>query len=445
MATKKTRSAGSRLDAVDGRLDAVEGRLGAVEGRLGAVDGRLGAVEGRLGAVEGRLDSMVETMKAGFETLSRKITEDVGGLRADLRHLAEEFNGYTRREATIYEMKMCRLFEEGLGQRRFVKAPFTKVFSSRSKQAAEFDGLYLVDFVPPKNAAPRSNAATQSQFTDRVSIAVKDRANADKALQIAMEKETRRRAIEEGGTGTRENGMNGGTGTATDTGIATLTLKSNSMAPYPNSRKPRIVMIEAKHDVDKAKVDFKLEQMAALVRDVDARRPGTRRRNTASSRGPGAGSQGQGDAAFQWFQEHLEPGGANLVVLFAADNWTAALEEYVQTLTNGVELDEKEYDELSTRVLGSHDAELLRALKDAKNQVVSGTGEGPEARARAKLLDLGDAASIRAFDATRFGGTFKTLVQRVQNYVRLPRTMGWGMWYNRVGAIRPDGTTTAIF
>ncbi len=220
------------------------------------------------------------------------------------------------------------------------------------------------------------------------------------------------------------------------------TLKTNAVAP---SRGGPIVVIEAKHDIDKSKIDLKLRQIAALVgvaQDASSTRPPTT--NAAN---------------LEWFAQHAPRG---LVVLFAAENWTPALRQYVTRLNDGtVPTDVAFYDALCAEILEAHDAAFCDALNAEARRLLSlpKTVLGPAAKAAIRAVVVPSRpASVREFDDAAFmqgvapesaheTRKFAGMVERMRGFVALPGGAGGpnddlAAWAGRVGVLFMDGTCT---
>jgi hypothetical protein len=240
------------------------------------------------------------------------------------------------------------------------------------------------------------------------------------------------------------------------------TLKTNAVAP---SRGGPIVVIEAKHDIDKSKIDLKLRQIAALVgvaQDASSTRPPTTRRNLPPSHPPpsGRGAKAAANAAnLEWFAQHAPRG---LVVLFAAENWTPALRQYVTRLNDGtVPTDVAFYDALCAEILEAHDAAFCDALNAEARRLLSlpKTVLGPAAKAAIRAVVVPSRpASVREFDDAAFmqgvapesaheTRKFAGMVERMRGFVALPGGAGGpnddlAAWAGRVGVLFMDGTCT---
>jgi hypothetical protein len=200
------------------------------------------------------------------------------------------------------EIRACRSFEQLVSDagKHCEKKDIALLYTPDMKRKlTDFDGLYLANTTPGP-ATGRNSASAQLEFQTRWA----------------------------------EQRREGKTGPAPSIG----TLETNAVVP---SRGGPVVVIEAKHDIDKSKIDLKLRQIAALVgvardaastasaalsrRSLSSTPPPTGRRNPPPPSGGGA-KAATNAANLEWFAQHAPCTSRGVVVLFAAENWTPALD-----------------------------------------------------------------------------------------------------------------------
>ena len=131
--------------------------------------------------------------------------------------------------------------------------------------------------------------------------------------------------------------------------------QKNVVHDFPNRQ---IVIIEAKHDLDKSKIDKKLMQIMeiqeVLTNNVTS---------TSGTRGTNRDYQDMlNNPEFQiLLQQYTDIGKSNIYLLFAAENITNVLEKYIQAIYEG-SLDKERYIELTNKILASHDKKLLDTI-----------------------------------------------------------------------------------
>ena len=357
-----------------------------------------------LGKLSQKVDQLATSFATSQDALSKKVDK-----------LTTSFEGYTRREAAISELRACRSFEKFMSDagKHCAKKDIALLYTPDMKsRLTDFDGLYLANTTPgPATGRPSADAQ-------------------------------------------RDRGAN--TRPAPSIGP----LKTNAVVP---SRGGPVVVIEAKHDIDKSKIDFKLRQMAVLMEVAqDASNfslSSTTRRNPPPPSGGGA--KAANSANLDWFAQHAPRGQSRgLVVLFAAENWTPALRQYVTRLNDGTVPTEAEaYDALCAEILEAHDAAFCDALNAEARRLLSlpktALGSAAKNAIRAVIVPS-RPATVRDFDEAAFKQSvapesahetrkFLAMVDRMRGFVALPTGPhdDLAAWEGRVGVLHMDGTCTS--
>lgn len=133
--------------------------------------------------------------------------------------------------------------------------------------------------------------------------------------------------------------------------------QKNVVHDFPNRQ---IVIIEAKHDLDKSKIDKKLMQIVeiqeVLIQEIVTN-------NVTRTRGTNRDYQDMlNNPEFQILvQQYTDIGKSNIYLLFAAENITKSLETYIQAIYDG-SLDKETYIKLTNKILASHDKKLIDTI-----------------------------------------------------------------------------------
>jgi len=143
----------------------------------------------------------------------------------------------------------------------------------------------------------------------------------------------------------------------------------NVVNDFPNKQ---IVIIEAKHDLDKSKIDKKLIQLLEIQ---EVLKQGIVTTNVTRSRGAGRDYQEMlNNPEFQILvKQYTDIGKSNIYLLFAAENITKSLETYIQAIYEG-SLDRETYIKLTNQILASHDKKLIDTIiKSGANTIKTTT------------------------------------------------------------------------
>ncbi len=282
----------------------------SMDNRFQSIDDRFASIDKRFDEFSNRIDKKIDALAKNVDDVKRKVDG-----------LAKEFHGYVGRENDIFEIVSNDAFAETLStQNRLYKQLHLKEFYSLDSKAplTDFDGLFLVDFMVP--FIPKSQDEIESFFAH---LPPKQRyKNAAKLVNQRL----------------------------------------NTVQPH---KKTTIVIIEAKHDVDKSKIDKKFEQLYA-IEDV---------LNKIKAGGPAGQPTNQNCIDMMRspdFQELLQAyeyddvtKTSNIQLYFAARNWTRYLKKYVDDIHSDAIKTAEEYNSLTKDILQTHDMKFIRVVADA--------------------------------------------------------------------------------
>ena len=202
----------------------------------------------------------------------------------------------------------------------------------------------------------------------------------------------------------------------------------NVVKAYPNTQ---IVIIEAKHDLDKSKIDKKLMQYFEIQSILN---------NSKNNQAKKDYQEMIADPEFKILEKQYNN---NLYILFAAENITKCLEKYIETIYLGI-LDKDTYIQLTNDILANHDKKLInRVLKMTRTiQAVH-----PELKKYIKNFKP-DYDYINEYNFTKedsynftrdrndvLSKEYHELMMNLKSYVTPYEEIDWSAFKNKIGSI----------
>lgn len=266
------------------------------------------------------LDEKINYLDAKF----KKLDNEVIGLK-------NAFNGYTKRSSDIFEITSNDTFARSLSQdNTFFKQLFLKELYSLddNKPLTDFDGIFIVDYIA--NVHPLSVEQIEGKMSGLyVTNSLPPKMRYKQAAKFAD--------------------------------------KVNSLQQHPN---PVIIIIESKNDIDKSKIDHKIQQLFQFEHFLDRIKSQPPNLQQASNEFRDMYLSPHFQEMLSIFRFDKSSQKSNIHLYFAADNWTRHLIAYVDQICNG-QLASSSYELLTNNILITHDAKLLetvyKAAKPMKN------------------------------------------------------------------------------
>ncbi len=259
--------------------------------RLDEVSTRLDEVSTRLDEVSTRLDEVSTRLKQ---------------LENKFDRFNKTFEGYINKESEIFELKTNDFVSRHLSKmnKHFKELHIGKLYSPRGGEITDFDGFFVIDYIHEPNIKSFEEIKTQLQIDRQLNN------NSIKAISK---------------------------------------LKQNAIKAIPN---PWFLLIEAKHDIDKSKIDSKIIQFVETIRKCIS-----------------APLKTSNNYLYQTMVRNsdfillrtLVKRDSIVDLYFSADNWTQYLRTYVETIFRG-DMTEQKYIELTNNIINTHDKKLLQRV-----------------------------------------------------------------------------------
>lgn len=268
------------------------------------------------------LSSMLQEIKSSMLQQTESIntlTKSIDNLKSKVTVLTNDFNGYIKRESDIFEIVSNDAFAECLStQNRLYKQLYLKeLYSLDSKTpVTDFDGLFLVDHMEP--FTPKSQEEIESRFAH---------------LPPKLRYKNAARMVNQ---------------------------RMNAVQPH---KRASIVIIEAKHDVDKSKIDKKIKQLRDIECALNRIKAGvfvpTNQKCIDMMQSPDF------QQLLNAYEYDDETNMSNIQLVFAARNWTRHLKKYVGDVHAGALTTTAQYNSLTRDILQTHDIKLVGLVAEA--------------------------------------------------------------------------------
>jgi hypothetical protein len=126
----------------------------------------------------------------------------------------------------------------------------------------------------------------------------------------------------------------------------------------------KIIIIESKHDLDKSKIDNKLQQIFEIQETL------VMSNNSQTARLDYKIMLTNND--FKTLKSYYNHTNNNIYIYFAAENITKNLEDYIQKISDG-SLNEQDYIDLTNKIINTHDKKLIDKVIELGKKSVSKT------------------------------------------------------------------------
>ena len=216
------------------------------------------------------------------------------------------FEGYINKESEIFELKTNDFVSRHLSNmnKHFKELHIGKLYSPRGGEITDFDGFFIVDYIHEPNIKSFEEIRNQLQIDRQLNN------NSIKAISK---------------------------------------LKQNAIKAIPN---PWFLLIEAKHDIDKSKIDSKIIQFVETIRKCIS-----------------SPLKMSNNYLYQTMVRNsdfillrtLMKRDIIVDLYFSADNWTQYLRIYVETIFTG-NMTEQKYIELTNNIINTHDKKMLQRV-----------------------------------------------------------------------------------
>ena len=204
----------------------------------------------------------------------------------------------------------------------------------------------------------------------------------------------------------------------------------NVINDFPNKQ---IVIIEAKHDLDKSKIDKKLMQ---IVEIQEVLRQGIVTTNVTRTRGAGRDYQDMlNNPEFQILvKQYNDIGKSNIYLLFAAENITKSLETYIQAIYED-SLDKETYIKLTNNILASHDKKLIDTIiKSGANTLRTSTNNELKTYINNFVPEY-DYINQYNFPDIDNRNEYHKLMMVLKSYVIPYESLNWSLFSGKIGII----------
>jgi hypothetical protein len=242
-----------------------------------------------------KIDKKFEKIDEKFEKLDEKIEK----LDEKIEKINNNYNGYIKKEGEIYEIRANDIFESYLiNNNKLYKQLYFGKFYGPTKEITDFDGCFIVNYQELNTIASHQKRLNNATSRNRTPI----------IYSVSIQKNIRTAHI-----------------------------------------KPEIIIIEAKHDVDKSKIDNKLLQINEIC-------------NILSNNNIQNPIQDYQDMIASDNYKLLKSQFYNNIHLYmAADNWTQNLLKYVNDIFLG-KMTVSNYIEHCNIIINTHDKKLINKV-----------------------------------------------------------------------------------